>query len=166
MPKIIDNVSLKLTQEARRQVMELGYDAVTIRSVAKNCGIGVGTVYNYFPSKDALIAGFLIEDWMVGLHRIQQISAQAQNARPVLETVYRELQAFRAQYADLFRSAAATIPAPPRQYHIILREQISAALLPHCPDPFTADFIAESLLTWTVSGTPERQLIEILEKVL
>ena len=51
MPKIIENIREKLLEEARRQVMEEGYEAMTIRSVAGACGVGVGTVYNYFSSK-------------------------------------------------------------------------------------------------------------------
>ena len=63
MPKIIENLPEKLAEEARRQITESGYSAMTIRSVAKACGVGVGTVYNYYPSKDALVAQFMLEDW-------------------------------------------------------------------------------------------------------
>ena len=51
MPKIIENIREKLLEEARRQVMDQGYSTMTIRSVASVCGVGVGTVYNYFESK-------------------------------------------------------------------------------------------------------------------
>ena len=60
MPKIIENLESRLVEEARRQAWEGGYSAVTIRSVAAACGVGVGTVYNYFESKDALLAAFLL----------------------------------------------------------------------------------------------------------
>ena len=33
----------------------------TVRSVAAGCGVAVGTVYNYFSSKDMLIAAFMLE---------------------------------------------------------------------------------------------------------
>ena len=53
MPKIIENLDQRLKEEARRQIRESGYSAMTIRSVAAACGVGVGTVYNYYPSKEA-----------------------------------------------------------------------------------------------------------------
>lgn len=55
MPKIIENLESRLIEEAKKQIEESGYEAVTIRSVARACGVGVGTVYNYFPSKEVLI---------------------------------------------------------------------------------------------------------------
>ena len=50
MPKIIENIREKILEEAKCQVMESGYASMTIRSVANACGVGVGTVYNYFKS--------------------------------------------------------------------------------------------------------------------
>ena len=43
----------------------------TASSVANGCGIGVGTVYNYFSSKDMLIASFMAEDWLIRLKRMK-----------------------------------------------------------------------------------------------
>ena len=72
MPKIIENLREKLLEEAKCQVMEQGYAAMTIRSVASACGVGVGTVYNYFSSKDMLVASFLLEDWLECLAGIER----------------------------------------------------------------------------------------------
>ena len=63
MPKIIQNLENRLIEEARKQIEASGYGAVTIRSIAQACGVGVGTVYNYFPSKEVLIAKHLLDDW-------------------------------------------------------------------------------------------------------
>ncbi len=59
MPKIIENLQSKLIEEAKKQIEEAGYGAMTIRSVAKACGVGVGTVYNYFSSSRHPSAGGL-----------------------------------------------------------------------------------------------------------
>lgn len=163
MPKIIDHLSEKLIAEARRQIIEIGYDNFNIRSVARNCGIGVGTVYNYFPSKDALVAAFMAEDWQVCLTRIRQDSTDLSSA---IDAIYRELLHFHGQYEAVFQSAAPSMPAPPRQYHSILRSQLAKILLPWCREPFHAQFAAESLLTWSMAGVPLDQLKLLLEKAL
>ena len=64
MPKIIDNIREQLLSEAKRQMNEYGYESTTIRSVAQSCGIAVGTVYNYFSSKDMLIASSILQYWI------------------------------------------------------------------------------------------------------
>ena len=74
MPKIIENIRQNLLEEARRQVLQEGYSALTVRSVAAACGISVGTVYNYFPSKDMLIASFMLEDWQLCLDKIEKVN--------------------------------------------------------------------------------------------
>ena len=78
MPKIIENIREKLLSEAKRQVMENGYSAMTIRSVAAACGVGTGTVYNYFPSKDMLVASFILEDWMLCMNDISKGMSEAE----------------------------------------------------------------------------------------
>lgn len=166
MPKIIQDLPEKLIEETRRQVMEVGYAALNIRDIARNCGVGIGTVYNYFPSKDALIAQFLLQDWKDGLARIHLAVNGSNEAETVLSAVYRELTAFYTRYADLFRAAETVIPAPPRKYHVILRDQIAQIFRPLCADDFTADFSAEAMLTWTVAGTPFDQIYGLLKKVI
>ena len=80
MPKIIENLEQKLIEEAQKQVAQSGYGAFTIRSVAKACGVGIGTVYNYFQSKDELLAAFLLDDWQKCMSAI--VSASEQSASP------------------------------------------------------------------------------------
>ena len=72
MPKIIQNAREQLLATAQKQIAERGYAATTIRSVAGECGLAVGTVYNYFKSKDLLIASFMAADWQ---NCIQKIAA-------------------------------------------------------------------------------------------
>lgn len=165
MPKIIDNLAQRLTEEARRQVNEVGYSALNIRTVAKNCGVGVGTVYNYFPSKEALAASFLAEDWMQSLSRLHT-AAQSGQIDAVMEAIYCELREFMQINNDIFRSASESLPGTPRRYHAMLRSQLSGILRPMCQDDFTADFAAEALLTWTVENKTFTEISSILKKVL
>ena len=58
MPKIIDGLQMQILKEAKPQAFKNGYSKMTIRSVAKACDIAVGTIYNYYPSKEFLMASF------------------------------------------------------------------------------------------------------------
>ena len=77
MPKIIKNLERILLEEARNQIEASGYSAVTIRSVAAACGVGVGTVYNYYASKDELLAAYMLEDWNACITAINAVGILA-----------------------------------------------------------------------------------------
>lgn len=168
MPKIIENLPQRLAEEARRQVLQSGYGALTIRSVASACGVGVGTVYNYYPSKDALVAAFLLEDWTQCVRAMADCAQASETAEPVLRTIHRELSAFTARHQAIFRDAAAAagFSGSFGRYHSLLRSQLSAPLGKFVPDAFTADFLAEAMLVWTVSGRSFEDLWPLIQKLL
>lgn len=168
MPKIIENLRKKLVHEAQRQVRENGYAALTIRSVAAACGVGVGTVYNYFASKDALVAGFMLEDWQESIAVIETASAAADSAAPVVACICRQLVDFISQHQAIFadEAAVASFSGSPSPYHSLLRNQLAQPLRKFCPDDFTCEFIAEALLTWTVAGKGYEEIYRLIEKLL
>ena len=167
MPKIIENLKERLIAEAKRQLEESGYSAVTIRSVAKACGVGVGTVYNYFPSKEALIATHLLEDWNMCVHRITQTAQCATEPQPVLECIYQQLVCFAQRHQVIFRdeAAAAGFAGSFSRYHGMLRTQLAQPLEKFCKSGFAAEFIAEALLTWTMAGKPFDEIYGMIEKL-
>lgn len=166
MPKIIEKLPQRLLEEARQQLTEMGYTALNIRTVAKNCGVGVGTVYNYYSSKDALVAEVLLLDWRECLTRIRAAASADHGMEEIMRVVYQELSAFNNQYENLFHEAQAGGVTPQKHYHIILRTQIAEVMQPFCPDEFTADFLAEALLVWSVEGVPYPKLRDLLLRIL
>ena len=167
MPKIIENLSDRLIAEARQQLEQSGYGAVTIRSIAKGCGVGVGTVYNYFPSKEALIATYLLEDWKGCVSTVESVSRGAETAEPVLRCIYDQLTGFARRHSAVFRdeAAAAGFAGSFSQYHDLLRSQLAGPLEKFCGGKFAAQFAAESLLTWSMAGKSFEQIYEIMQKL-
>ena len=168
MPKIIENLRENLILEARRQVEASGYGILTVRSVAAACGVGVGTVYNYFPSKEALVAAFILEDWQKCIDRICAVSQESDTAGPVFACVHSQLLQFTTLHRAVFADEAARTGFSGAQspYHSLLRGQLAAPLEKFCPDPFTAEIIAEALLTWTLAGRSIENLEPLLNKLI
>jgi len=167
MPKIIENLEKRLIEEAGNQITQSGYCALTIRSVAKAVGVGVGTVYNYFPSKEALVAHYLLTDWKQCICRIHTVSDVSASPEPVLRAIHDQLMQFYERHQAIFcdRAAAAGFAGSFSHYHGMLRSQLAAPLSKFCEDGFASEFIAEALLTWTMAGTKYDEIYGMIKKL-
>ena len=172
MPKIIENIREKLLVEAKAQLFDKGYSALTVRSVARACGVGVGTLYNYFPSKEMLVATFMLEDWQICIRNTEERISVLSSLSDVFLCVYEGIGEFTEKYTELFSDTAANKDRGGEvEYHRLLRSQISELLRPVCmanvsaPSEFFIDFISEALVTWTVEGHPFDEINSMLCKL-
>jgi len=55
---------LDATEEVARRV---GFDEATTKEIAQRAGVSAGTLYRYFPSKEALLAAVVNRQWEAGL---------------------------------------------------------------------------------------------------
>ena len=165
MPKIIENLREEILAETKKQISQRGYKNTTIRSVAAECGIGVGTVYNYFRSKETLIASFVAEDWM---ECVKSIEAQPrENRRAYLAFIYVSLRRFSDKHRSLFSDsdAAKVFNTVFSDRHKLLRSQLAELILPICMGEdreFLSEYVAEALLTWTMAGVGFDRIYSLL----
>ena len=170
MPKIIENVREQLIAEVRREIETMGYSKTTVRSVASALNLGLGTVYNYFPSKDMLVASAVSEDWKLSTEEFR--SASAGTKRETLERIYSMLSSFIKAHESLFSDSEARrkFASVFTERHIQLRSQIASFVLPvleRTEDAqFLSLFIAESMLTWVMEDVPFVKLYDVIGKLL
>ena len=174
MPKIITDLQKDILAEAREILFSQGYEALAMRRVAAACHVAVGTVYNYFPSKDLLVAQVILSDWLTVLQRMGSLPP-APTPLDALRGVFRELEGFYEQYGALWReyTAAGHIAPITGAYHRQLVEQmeavIASALAPFPPlcSPALPGFLAEALLNAAGQGQSRfDQLSPIFERLL
>ena len=167
MPKVIEKLESKLIEEARRQIEQQGYGAVTIRSVAAACGVGVGTVYNYFSSKDELLATYMLSDWNDCISAVVEASEHSQKPSAVALCMYEQLcgyaQKNRAVFSDT--EASTHFSGSFSRYHSMLRAQLAQPLRRFCETDFAAEFIAEAILTWTMAGKSFSEIYGMIDKL-
>ncbi|MBQ3797972.1 MAG: TetR/AcrR family transcriptional regulator [Butyrivibrio sp.] len=196
MPKIIENLREQITQEAKRQLFSQGYVKTTIRSVASACGIGVGTVYNYFSSKELMISAFMLDDWHECIGQIHALDKSDFDG--FFRGITSILSSFNEKYQTLYldKDARKVFSMVSNDRHTQLRNQLAEIIspmvrLPECRDDlcnegvdrfddagcfddahadedskFLTEYIAESIIYWTMRKTPiDRQLL-VLRKLL
>ena len=166
MPKIIENIREQLLSEAKRQMNEYGYESTTIRSVAQGCGIAVGTVYNYFSSKDMLIASSILQDWIECTDSIRSYPKEDRHA--YLEFIHLSLKNFKDKHIKVFtdKQAAKLFNSSFFERHGQLRAQLAELIEPIADRPFTAEYVAEALLCWTMVDRSFEEIYPLLPEII
>lgn len=175
MPKKIEDLQATILRQSRDILLRDGYDRLTIRGVAATCGVAVGTVYNYFPSKDMLVASVMLGDWEQALRRMEAGAAGAESVLEGLRAVFDAIAAFAAVYAGAWAQYSARADAAPvtRARHQQLIGQLCAVIEPltrrfnRLFHPSLPSFLAETLLSSSI-GPDARfdELLPILERLL
>ncbi len=175
IPKIIDDLRPRLLSEARRMLLTDGGQALTIRSVAADCQVAVGTVYNYFRSKDELMAHVILRDWQEALAVMRTGTESAPDVLTGLRCVYDGLTGFCALYQKTWQQHASRSDALIQidRRHPLLVDQLAqihtdlltrhhALWTPHLPV-----CLAEMLLTASArSENGFEQISPILERLI
>jgi AcrR family transcriptional regulator len=108
MPRMIEDLRENLLQQARQLLLEDGGGGLTIRRVAARCHVAVGTVYNYFQSKDELMAQVMLREWRASMDSMHRIAQHAPTVMEGLESMCREVRSFAALYRDVWMRYAET----------------------------------------------------------
>lgn len=69
MPKILEDVENRILRSARKRLLGGDLSSFSARGVAEDCGIAVGTIYNYYRDKESLMAAVMAQDWQAELEK-------------------------------------------------------------------------------------------------
>ena len=130
MPKIIEGAQENILAAAKSLLFEEGYEKLTIRAVAKTCGIAPGTVYNYYADKEFLMASIMLEDWTEMLAQVQKNCAAAKSLREGLRAVYDGLMDYQKPYRSIWSSYRTSGPVGEKfqSRHQLLVSQLSGCI--------------------------------------
>ena len=158
MPKIIDGLREAILCAARERLLSDGYGAFTVRDLARDCGVSVGTIYDYYPSKNALLVYAISGDWREVLENAK--SRAYPSAHEAMEALYDSISSFVARY----RSALSQYAVKPEDASDFIRgrRQLSGQLAAvvamllrpfrEVDDPELCQFIANALLSFALYG--------------
>ncbi len=124
MPKAIENAKELILQTSEKLLFQVGYKGFTIRKVAKSCGIATGTIFNYFASKEKLIATIMLKDWEDILDNIQKECSVATDIATGVSAIYNGIESFSKKYEPIWMDYSGNIIGLFGKHHVILRQQI------------------------------------------
>ena len=106
MPKIIPELRTMLIQTARKSLLENGSHDISIRELARECGTAVGTIYNYFSSKEALIAEAMMSDWLECVRSMREDANAEDQPVNAIRATAAALWKFTSRYQPMWKQHA------------------------------------------------------------
>lgn len=152
MPRAIEHAKKDILEAARRLMDQRGYASLAMREVAAECGLATGTLYNYYPAKDALVYELMLQDWTSMLAELDVHLAAEGRSDPhaSLRRLFGALRAYFRMYRDVWTQMAATP-----------RETRSDVVLAYDPGVFVRQLTERigGILPETTAGGPGRDAL-------
>lgn len=97
-----------------------GLSAVSIRAVATACGVAVGSIYNYFPTKADLIVAIIEDFWRSAIHMERCVPARGERFPAFVGRLYGDLARQLATFQSGFLAQVSALGAEERRKGRIL----------------------------------------------
>lgn len=120
-----------LLEAAARVFEERGYAAGTTNRIAERAGVSVGTLYQYFPNKEALAVALLERHLELAMRRldgwIARSLSEPRGLRAALELFVAGMIELHAEQPRLQHVLLEETPRPPRVHDALLRFEADGA---------------------------------------
>ena len=90
-----------ILKTSRQLIQQQGWSAVNIRSVAAACGVSVGSIYNYFDSKAALVSATVESVWRE-IFRHPDDESVFHDTQAYISWIYEQMENGCKQYPGFF----------------------------------------------------------------
>jgi AcrR family transcriptional regulator len=157
-----------IIEAAARILEELGFSGYTTNAVAARAGVSIGTLYQYFPDKDALVGALIDRETTRFVDEVES-AAMARSARDALGAVIRAAvghQARRPRLARLLDFEEARLPLDAEiqrvrtKFAVILSGVLDRQDLPRQADISTATSDVAAIVRGMVDDAGERGEID------
>ncbi len=130
IPKIIENIRDDIMRCAEIILKTDGYDAMSIRRIARECKSAVGTIYNYFESKDDLVAHIILKDWLDVVDGMNEMVSSSKTYADGAVGLYLAIRKFECIYKAVWKQYSRTVGSHGvvMDHHLQLRTQVSSLL--------------------------------------
>jgi AcrR family transcriptional regulator len=100
--RLIENPTRLILDRAKDLMTAEGYGGLSMRHLSKACGIALGTIYNYFPTKRDLVVAMMIEHWKGFFFNLESIAASEGDFFSRLRMLQAELEQVLSRFREVW----------------------------------------------------------------
>lgn len=166
-------------------VLEKGLQGLNIRDVARRCGVSVGSIYNYFPTKSDLIVATIESVWKEIMHGYKVCENQ-HHFVDIIQSLFFNIQKSSEKYPSFFSAHSMSVATIDQEkgresmnkYFLHMKKGLLATLNADSrvkddafPPTFTKedfiDFIFSNLLTLLMKQASSCDfLLEVIRRII
>lgn len=94
LSRIIENPKQLILIKAKDILYREGYSKLSMRTLSKACDIALGTIYNYYPTKQNLVIEMMTDYWQNYLYSVQNVADSDADVYRKLNNIFKELKIF------------------------------------------------------------------------
>ena len=155
MPKIINGIRDEAIKCAQELISSGEYDGFSMRKIAERCNIAVGTLYNYFASKQDLLMAVIESGFSTALDRIDKECSEAKSIADGICIICTSIRSFsesltKSKTATLMSGLSSLVGSDfERQVRSAIAEKIEGVLDSHgyTHDKSTTPAITEVIIS-------------------
>lgn len=102
MARNIENPHQLILDTAKAILFNKGYSKLSMRNIAKECGIALGTIYNYYPTKRDLVVEMMSGYWRTYFDIFENIAKEDISFFFKLHNVFNELERFIRTFKEIW----------------------------------------------------------------
>jgi AcrR family transcriptional regulator len=156
-----DETRKRILKVSQKQFAQFGFEQTTTRDIARDANIAVGTLFNYFPTKESIVENLVNDGCVRAAERFAtELERNGQKDSATLEeelfahvaAVLRELKPFRKYLPAVLETSLSPLATDHFGGHTSLRashlEIVSQILLRHAPQEAISPIAIQ--LYWTL----------------
>lgn len=90
----------EILKKAQQMMLRDGFESLNMRAIAEECGMALGSFYNYYPSKKELMAALTAHIWS---DIFNESIGRAEDIPGFVEAICERVRYGKATYPDFFR---------------------------------------------------------------
>lgn len=102
MSRIIENPTQLILDTAKNILLTKGYSKLNMRNIARECDIGIGTIYNYFPTKMNLVIDMISVYWNDYFDVLEKMISNDDELFLKLNNIFNKLEVFIKTFREVW----------------------------------------------------------------